>query len=118
MHSLVLLMIETEQPEGLSARKLVVESARHNVLTAYNSKEGLALLHRFPNVDAVLVHGLIPDCDEVIAAVFRQSPKLPIIVASPATDRDYPGATYVVPSHEPAAMLDLLSTKFHVSIKN
>lgn len=118
MRSLVMLMIETEQPEGLSARKLVVETARHNVVTAYNSKEGLNLLHRFPNFDAVLVHALLPKCDEVIAEVRRVAPQMPIIVASPAADREFPGATYVVPSHEPAALLDVLSKGFGVSIKN
>ena len=56
MKSLVILMIEEEQPEGLSARKLVVETVKHNVLTAYNAEDGIDLLKRFPNVDAVLVH--------------------------------------------------------------
>ena len=56
LRSLVILMIEEEQPEGLSARKLVVETVKHNVLTAYNAKEGFDLLKRFPNVDAILVH--------------------------------------------------------------
>jgi hypothetical protein len=27
-------MIEIEQPEGLSARKLVLETSKHNVITA------------------------------------------------------------------------------------
>lgn len=56
MRSLVILMIEEEQPEGLSARKLVVETVKHNVLTAYNAQDGIDLLRRFPAVDAVLVH--------------------------------------------------------------
>lgn len=118
MQSLVVLMIETEQPEGLSARKLVVETARHNVITAYNSMDGLNLFYRFPNVDAVLVHGLLPRCDEVIQEVLRVAPQMPVIVASPVSDREYPGATFVVPSHEPGAMLQLLSRGFGVSIKN
>ena len=41
MKCLVVLMIETEQPEALSARKLVVETAKHNVLTAYDAQSGL-----------------------------------------------------------------------------
>jgi hypothetical protein len=31
---LVVLMIEVEQPEGVSSRKLILETARHNVITA------------------------------------------------------------------------------------
>lgn len=46
--SLVVLMIEAEQPEGISSRKLVVETAKHNVITAYNPETGLKLLRRFP----------------------------------------------------------------------
>ena len=56
MKSLVVLMIEMEQPEGLSSRKLIIETAKHNVLTAYNAEVGLDLLRRFPNVDLALVH--------------------------------------------------------------
>ncbi|WP_124848213.1 hypothetical protein [Acidipila sp. EB88] len=111
-------MIETEQPEGLSARKLVVETARHNVLTAYNSKEGLDLLHRFPKVDAVLVHAQLAKCEEMIAEIRRTHPEMPIIVASPMLNAHYPGATFVIPSHEPAALLDVLSKGLHLSIKN
>ncbi len=56
MKSIVMLMIEEEQPEGLSARKLVVETAKHNVLTAYKAEDGIEPLRRFPNIDVVLVH--------------------------------------------------------------
>jgi hypothetical protein len=49
-------MIEVEQPEGLSTRKLVLETARHNVITAYTAEGGMELLHRFPNVDVIVVH--------------------------------------------------------------
>ena len=118
MSSLVVLMIETEQPEGLSARKLVVETARHNVLTAYSSETGIRMLRRFPDVDAVLVHALLEDCEALVAEVSRIAPELPIIVASPRGDDVYDGATYVVPSHEPAALLQLLADKFGVSNSN
>ncbi len=118
MGSLAVLMIETEQPEGLSARKLVVETAKHNVLTAYKADEGLRLLRRFPNVDAVLVHGLLPERDALVRQILAIAPDVPIIVAAPDPGRDYPGATYVVPSHEPAALLLLLAREFGVAVTN
>jgi hypothetical protein len=40
---LVVLMIEVEQPEGLSTQKLVLETARHNVITAYTAAVGMKL---------------------------------------------------------------------------
>lgn len=60
-HRLVILMIEVEQPEGVSTRKLVLETARHNVITAYSTDTGLRLLRRFPNVDVVVVHTELDD---------------------------------------------------------
>jgi hypothetical protein len=116
--SLVLLMMETEQPEGLSARKLIVETAKHNVLTAYSRKDGVALLQRFPNVDAVLVHGLLPRCQELIHEILTVTPGKPIIVATPSLEREFVGATYTIPSHQPQALLDLLATAFGVSLEN
>ena len=115
--SLVVLMIEHEQPEGLSARKLVVESAKHNVLTAYNVEDGVRLLERFPKVDAVLVHGLLQNRDDLIGSIRGVSPAMPIIVATPV-ERDYPGVTYTVPSHEPSMLLDLLVREFGASTSN
>jgi hypothetical protein len=41
-------MVEVEQPEGIPARKLILEAARHNVITGYNGKDALELLRRFP----------------------------------------------------------------------
>ncbi len=115
---LVLLMIEQEQPEGLSARKLVVETAKHNVLTAYSEGEGIALLERLPNVDAVLVHGMIRQYESIVSRIRSLQPRLPIIVAAPVENQHYPEADYVVPSHEPAKLLELLAGKFHASLTN
>ena len=114
--SLVLLMIEHEQPEGLSARKLVVETAKHNVLTAYNPEEGLALYERFPNVDAVLIHGLLENCEGLIGKVLEKNSDMPVIVAAPTERRGYAGARHVVSSREPAKLLDLLAREFDASV--
>ena len=116
--SLTILMIEHEQPEGLSARKLVVETAKHNVITAYTREGGLALLQRFPNVDAVLIHAMLPRCEDLIADVLRITPEMPVIVATPVIQHDYPGARYIVPSHEPSKLLELLAREFHASLTN
>ena len=118
MRSLVLLMIENEHPEGISARKLVVETAKHNVLTAYNHADGIELLQRFPKVDAVLVHALVGNRDRLIADVLALVPEVPIIVTSPVDDVSYRGATYVLPSHEPGALLALLAKAFGASTSN
>ena len=44
--------------EALSARKLVLETGKFNVLTAQSFREGLDLFHLFPNISAVIVMDL------------------------------------------------------------
>src|ERR1700751_611741 len=108
--SLVILMSEAEQPEGLSARKLVVETAKHNVLTGYNAKEGLSLLRRFPNVDAILIHGMLLRADpNILADVKAEAGSVPVIVACPFGDMCCPEADYIVDSHNPQDLLRLLT---------
>lgn len=109
MRSLVILMIEEEQPEGLSARKLVVETVKHNVLTAYNAQDGIDLLRRFPAVDAVLVHAAqIERHPNLLAEVKALAPRMPIILASPFAQHGSSDANFVVDSHKPQALLAVL----------
>jgi DNA-binding response OmpR family regulator len=106
-------MIEKEQPEGLSARKLVVETAKHNVLTAYDAEAGLELLRRFPKVDVILVHGDLLDQDNsLLARVKSIAPDKPIILVSPFVSHPAPEATYCLDSHQPAALLKLFAEQF------
>src|SRR5579871_1599062 len=107
--SLVILMIEEEQPEGLSARKLVVESVKHNVITAYNANEGIDLLRRFPAVDVVLVHAAqIAKEPDLLSEVKALAPGVPIVLASPFAMHSAPEVDYVVDSHKPQALVALL----------
>ncbi len=118
MSTLVVLMIEQEQPEGISARKLVLETARHNVITAYTAEIGLLLLQRFPKVDVVVVHALLKGREELLKDIRRIAPELPIVVASPRGDDAFAEANYVVPSHEPGALLQLLADAFGTTTSN
>lgn len=43
----IVLMAEVEPPEGLSARKLVLETGKFNVITAYSVEEALETLVAF-----------------------------------------------------------------------
>ena len=109
LKSLVILMIEAEHPEGLSARKLVVETAKHNVLTAYSTDSGMDLLRRFPLVDAVLVHGSCVEGDPCLLSTIREhDPGVPIILATPFGSIRDPLATFVIDSHNPHEILQLL----------
>ena len=105
-------MIEAEQPEGLSARKLVVETAKHNVLTAYSTEEGLDLLQRFPRVDAILVHGaIVANCPGILSAIREHAPDIPLILAAPFGNMSSPHANFIVDSHHPQELLRLLTSE-------
>jgi hypothetical protein len=109
--SLVVLMMEEEQPEGLSARKLVVETAKHNVLTAYNLPDGLDLLHRFPNVDVIMVHSrLLEQKRDLLNDVRQTCPGKPIILATPFANDHRPEADYIVDSHKPHDLIRLFAS--------
>jgi hypothetical protein len=115
----VVLMMEEEQPEGLSARKLVVETAKHNVLTSYHPDAGIDLLRRFPNVDVILVHfGLLDKRPGILSEVQNLAPGIPIVLASPGAYHSRPEASYVVDSHQPHALIQLLADEFHVNISS
>jgi response regulator RpfG family c-di-GMP phosphodiesterase len=116
----VVLMIEVEQPEGLSARKLVLETSKHNVLTAYSGEAGIQLFQRFPNVDAVVVHTnvLNPPFGQVIQQIRDINSRIPIIAISPTGDVGRSQVDYAISSHEPQAILDVLRNHFGASTSN
>ena len=115
MPSLVILMIEAEQPEGLSARKLVVETAKHNVLTAYSMDDGLDLLRRFPKVDAIFIHSaLLANNPHILSAVKEQAPGVPAILASPFGNMRSTLADFIVDSHHPQQLLELLTSQISI----
>jgi DNA-binding NtrC family response regulator len=117
---LVVLMIEVEQPEGVSTRKLILETARHNVITAYNAKTGIELLRRFPNVDVIVVHTEMENVsfENTVREVKKIRDKIPVIGISPQDDRDIDGADYMISSHDPQALLRLLAEHFEASISD
>ena len=116
----IVLMIEVEQPEGLSARKLVLETSKHNVITAYTGHAGIEMLRRFPNVDAVVVHVDVsnPPFDQVMHELRSIRPDIPVIALSPIGAQSLPGVDYVIPSHEPQAILNVLAENFRASTSN
>jgi len=107
-----LLIVEPEPNEALSVRKLVVETAKFNVITAYSTQEASELIGRFPRVDAVVVVAEIKDCEKAVAAAKATNASLPIIVLS--ANRNYPcgAAEYHLSSHEPEELVNALRELF------
>lgn len=95
-------------------RKLVIESDKLNVITAYSGREAIDSLDRFPAVDGAILNASIPDipCHEVITAIRKRAPNMPIIVVQSAGGPECPGANHFVDSFDPVPLLELLRRLF------
>lgn len=110
----IVLMAEVEPPEGLSARKLVLETGKFNVITAYSVEEALETLVAFPRVHVVVLHASVcrqMACDSVIAELKKRIPSMNVIVLSPTTSQDFKLADHTISSHEPQELLNLLRSR-------
>jgi response regulator RpfG family c-di-GMP phosphodiesterase len=110
------LIAEPQPSEGISARKLVLETARYNVITAYKGEEALEMLELFPSVDGVIVHSGLGEhaYREIIDKAAAQKPERLIVLVSPSQTASPAAAHYHLSSHDPKQLLDLLIERFGV----
>ena len=103
------LLVEKDE-EGLSPRKVLIESAKHNVVTAYSPDEGVATFRRFSNVDAVAIDARFGDdlCDGMTQTIKNTHPQVKVVAFMSADDHQCKWADYRVEPHDPKALLDLL----------
>jgi DNA-binding NtrC family response regulator len=108
------LVIDREHSGSISTRKLVIESAKLNVITAYSGSEALETFERFPNVDGMVLNATIHDvpCEQIIATIRARSPLIPVIVIEGPSSAPCPGATHYIDSFDPATLLELLHKLF------
>jgi DNA-binding response OmpR family regulator len=109
-----ILVIDQEFPGSISTRKLVIETAKYNVITAYSSREGIETLARFPALDAVVLNAGNHDipCEDAVAAIRKAFPAMPVIVTSDSGQDECDGAHHAVRSFDPAALLEKLRSLF------
>ncbi len=75
-----LLVAEREPLQALSTRKLILETAKFNVLTAHSTQEALDLFELFPNISvAVLAMDDSIDCDRIAKRIRGATDSIPII---------------------------------------
>jgi DNA-binding response OmpR family regulator len=104
------LVIDREFPSSISTRKLVIETAKFNVLTAYSGKEALDIFKRFPAVNGVVLDGGLDDvsCSDVAREIKQLQPKMPVIVIAAPGFSGCLEADYQIESFDPGKLLEIL----------
>ena len=105
------LVIDQEYAGSISTRKLVIETAKFNVLTAYSSAEAVATLRKYPAVDGIVLDAKMPDaCSDLVRELKQLSPKIPLILVGSARSEFCEGADHTVDGFQPARLLELLQS--------
>ena len=104
------LVVDNEYPGSISTRKLVLESAKLNVITAYSPEEALGTLERFPRVDGVVLDTQIQgrSCTDLINQIRSRNANIPIVTVSPGGQDPCGGEQYHVSNFDPKHLLDTL----------
>jgi CheY-like chemotaxis protein len=102
------LVIDKQYPGSISTRKLVLETAMLNVLTAYSAEEAVETLARFPAVDGIVMDTEVPglSCMELIDRLRRIHSDIPIITVSPSGYEPCGGEQRHVSSYDPQDLLE------------
>ena len=103
------LVVDREFAGSISTRKLLIETAKMNVITAYSGGEALELFERFPAVSGIVLDSSLGDilAEALVKALKARNPKTPIIVIE-SDEGTCEGADYWVRSFDPARLLDVL----------
>ena len=102
------MVAEQEPIQALSVRKLVLETAKYNVLTAHSTREALDVFHLFPNISvAVLAGGDGIDCDAIAKAIKTATNRVPVVFLHPQMAAACKYADHQLSSYEPEKLLQL-----------
>jgi hypothetical protein len=104
------LVLDREYPGSISTRKLVIETAKLNVITAYSPGEAVETLGVFPRVSGVVINGEVAGitCAELVNKLRAVVPGIPMIVTSPNGQHNCGGDVHYVNSLDPKSLLDCL----------
>jgi DNA-binding response OmpR family regulator len=107
------LVAEPEPLQALSVRKLVLETAKFNVLTAHSTDEGIELFESFPNISAaILVHDSGIHCERLACKIREKRPNTPVIALAPRVGDECNFADHTISSYEPQLLLELIRARF------
>jgi DNA-binding NtrC family response regulator len=103
-------VIDRETSSGISTRKLVIETAKFNVITAYSSEEAVETLKKFPALDGVVLDAGMEDMstEDLIATLKQLHPKIAVILICTPRSAPCKIADFVLESFDPRRLLALL----------
>ena len=104
------LVIDRETSSGISTRKLIIETAKFNVITAYSSKEAIETLRKYPALDGVVLDAGMEDmpAEELMASLKQLQPKITVILVCTPRSAPCQGADHTLESFDPRRLLALL----------
>jgi hypothetical protein len=104
------LVLDQEYPGNISTRKLVIETAKLNVITAYDPEEAIATLERFPRVDGVVFNAeqVGYSSEQMIGRLRQIVPDITVIVLQATSLRSNSANEFYIDSLDPKALLDCL----------
>lgn len=103
------IVAEPEPEQALSTRKLVLETAKFNVLTAHSTDEALDVFQSFPNAACVIaVDATNVDCERILKFVRTIRDDIPLVALSPREAFKCAPANYHLSSYEPEALVQLV----------
>jgi CheY-like chemotaxis protein len=104
------IVVDREFSANISTRKLIIETAKFNVITAYSGVEAVETLKRFPAVDGIVLDAGLRDrpSDEVVRELKKLQPRLPIVVICVPGAPDCAEADHHLEFFDPARLLELL----------
>jgi CheY-like chemotaxis protein len=106
------LVVDRETSSSISTRKLIIETAKFNVITAYSSAEAIETLKKFPAIDGVVTDSGMTDmpCSDLINALKDMRPDIPVIVICTPRGSQCDRADHVLDSFNPKLLLALLQS--------
>ena len=110
MHRPCFLVIDHEFPDSISTRKLVLETAKYNVITAYSGTEAVETFKMYPNVAGIVMNEAVTgmDCASLVKELRAIRSDVLLIVTSSRGTTDCVMADHQLNNFDPAALLKLL----------
>lgn len=104
------IVIDHEFPDSISTRKLVLETAKYNVITAYSGREAVETLKLYPNVSGIVMNEAVTgmDCASLVKELRAVREDVLLIVTSSRGITDCVVADHQLQNFDPASLLQLL----------